>query len=84
MSTAELTCKEVVEIVTDYLEGKLPAAERVRLEDHLRGCPGCRTYLEQMRQTIRIAGKLSEEHISPEAETSLLKVFTEWKNHKDH
>ena len=74
-----LTCKELVEIVTEYLEGTMPAEERRRLENHLRDCQGCTTYLEQMRQTIRAAGRLSENQISPEAQDTLLDTFRKWK-----
>ena len=78
-TSSELTCQELVELVTDYLEGALPAAERARFEEHLAGCSGCRTYLEQMRQTIRMAHKLSEDSFSPEAKEELLRLFRNWK-----
>jgi anti-sigma factor RsiW len=59
LSTAnEITCRELVEIITDYLEGTMPQAERRRFEAHLEGCPYCVTYLGQMRQTIRALGEL--------------------------
>ena len=74
----ELTCQELVELVTEYLEGTLPAAERRRFEEHLAGCSGCRTYLEQMRQTIRALHRLSEDSLSPEAKRDLLRVFRDW------
>lgn len=72
---AELTCKELVELVTDYLEGALPPAERVRFDEHLSTCPFCTTYLDQMRETIRTLGHLPEEEISPEALEVLLQAF---------
>ena len=72
---AELTCKELVELVTDYFEDALPAAERARVDEHLAGCPFCRIYLEQMRATVRSLGRLSESAVSPEALTALLEVF---------
>ncbi len=74
-----LTCQELVEVVTEYLEGTLPLAERARFEAHLAACPGCRIYLEQMRQTIRIMGRLTEESISPETRQDLLRIFRDWK-----
>jgi predicted anti-sigma-YlaC factor YlaD len=79
----DLTCKEVVEIVTDYLEGKMPTDLRARFEAHLLSCSGCRTYLEQMRQTIRLAGKLSESQLSPDAQETLLKAFRNWKKREE-
>ncbi len=74
-----LTCKELVEIVTDYLEDALPASERMRFEAHLAECDGCETYFEQMRETIRLTGVLREEQIEPEARDVLLEVFREWR-----
>lgn len=71
----ELTCKELVELVTDYFEDALPAAERARVDEHLEGCPFCRIYLEQMRATVRTLGRLPEAAVSPEALTALLEVF---------
>ena len=57
MSTAELTCEELVELVTEYVEGTLSADDQTRFERHLSICPGCRTYLEQFRETIAITGE---------------------------
>jgi anti-sigma factor RsiW len=75
----ELSCQELVELVTDYLEGALPEDERRRFDEHLSGCNGCRTYLEQMRTTIRLGGELSPREISPEAERALLEALRGWK-----
>ena len=74
-----MSCKELVELVTDYLEGALPPAERNRFEEHLAICPGCHTYLEQMRQVIGTLGKLTEESVRSEAKQGLLQVFRNWK-----
>jgi anti-sigma factor RsiW len=79
MTAAALTCREFVELVTDYLEEALPPEDRVRFEAHLAVCPGCHTYLHQMEQTIRWTGELTEESISDEAKETLLDVFREWK-----
>jgi anti-sigma factor RsiW len=75
----DLPCQELVELVTDYLEGRLAPMEQRRFEAHLALCRGCRTYLEQMRQTIRALGKLPEESIAPEAKERLLGVFRHWR-----
>jgi predicted anti-sigma-YlaC factor YlaD len=75
----DLTCKEMVEIVTDYLEGSLNPEDRRRFEIHLQDCSGCRTYLEQMRQTIWALGRLSEQSVSLEAQAILLHAFRNWK-----
>lgn len=79
MISNELTCQELVELVTDYCEGKLSSEECRRFEEHLAQCPGCQTYLEQMRQTLRLLGGLGEESISPQARKELLSAFREWK-----
>jgi anti-sigma factor RsiW len=75
----ELSCQELVELVTDYLEGRLPVVERERFEAHLERCDGCQTYLEQMRQTIHLLGRLPEEAISGAARAKLLETFRAWK-----
>ncbi len=79
MTGEPLTCKEFVELVTDYIEGALPADETRRFEEHLALCPGCDTYLGQMRQTISLLGTLPEEAIPAAAQEELLDAFREWK-----
>jgi anti-sigma factor RsiW len=77
--TNDLPCQELVELVTDYLENRLPVGTRVRFEAHLAQCSACRVYLEQMRQTIRALGRLPTESIEPGARDRLLDVFRDWK-----
>jgi predicted anti-sigma-YlaC factor YlaD len=72
------TCREVVELVTEYLEGTMPAAERERLELHLTVCNACRIYIEQMRETIALTGELSEESLPPQTRDALIDVFKDW------
>ena len=74
-----MSCKELVELITEYLEGTLPPEDKARFEQHLAFCDWCRTYLEHMRLTIRTLGKLTEESISPRAKEELLEVFHNWK-----
>lgn len=76
---SEMSCQQLVELVTDYLEDTLPSDERVRFETHLAVCPGCVHYLEQMRATIRATGTLSEESLDPGARDRLLTLFRDWK-----
>jgi anti-sigma factor RsiW len=75
----ELSCQELVELVTDYLDGALPSELRERFERHIAHCSGCQAYLEQMRATIRATGELTAESLSPEAERSLLDAFRNWR-----
>jgi anti-sigma factor RsiW len=75
----DLSCRELVEIVTEYLEGTLPTNERARVDAHLANCPGCSTYIEQMRETVRLTGRLREEDVRPAAREALLQAFRDWK-----
>jgi anti-sigma factor RsiW len=75
----QLSCQELVELVTDYLEGVLPNDERRRFEEHVDRCNGCRRYVEQMRATLRIAGELTPSTLTPEAEETLLQAFRNWR-----
>jgi anti-sigma factor RsiW len=79
MEREYLTCREMVELVTEYIEGTMPPRLRAIFEVHLSVCPGCTAYLDQMRQTIRALGKLTEETIAPRARDELLKAFQKWK-----
>jgi anti-sigma factor RsiW len=74
-----LTCVELVELVTDYLEGALPPREARRFEDHIAMCEGCTAYVEQMRATLRVLGEIPPETLSPEAERELLDAFRDWR-----
>lgn len=76
----KLTCQELVELVTDYLEGTLSEHDRIRFEDHLKGCEGCRRYLSQMRTTARLAGHLPTYELSPVMRDQLMQAFRDWNN----
>ena len=77
--TTDLACKELVEIITDYLEGTLPQPDRERFDAHLMTCPGCREYVEEMRTTLRLTGRLTVESISSGARDELLRAFRRMK-----
>jgi anti-sigma factor RsiW len=77
--TDEMACQELVEVVTDYLDGTLEPADRRRFEEHLAVCAGCRNYLEQMRATIRVTGGLKAENIPAGMRAQLLEAFRGWK-----
>ena len=79
MAAPDLTCQELVELVTDYLEEALPASERVRFEAHIVDCPSCDAYLDQMRRTVRLVGTQRENTVAPEVEAELLRRFRAWK-----
>jgi anti-sigma factor RsiW len=71
----DLSCQELVELVTDYLEGAMSDELRLRFERHIERCTGCRAYVEEMRQTIRATGSVTVEAVTPEAERALLEAF---------
>lgn len=75
MADREITCQELVELITDYLDDALPAEERARFERHLAYCPGCRVYLEQMRVTLRLLGTLSARDLPEATQQGLLAAF---------
>jgi predicted anti-sigma-YlaC factor YlaD len=78
-STRTLTCKELTEVLTDYLEGTMALEDRVALEAHLVLCEGCATYVEQMRQAIRTVYALRVDDVEATAPDSLLEAFRAWK-----
>ena len=80
MSATELTCQELVELVTDYVEDALPPEERSRFERHLTICPGCVTYVDQFREIIALTGTLREDDVPAAARNALLAQFGSWKS----
>lgn len=75
----ELSCQEIVELVTEYVEGVMAAAERERFERHLSYCPGCVSYVEQIRETIRVTGEVPQEETLPdELRRGLVAQFKDW------
>jgi hypothetical protein len=74
----QLSCQELVELVTAYLEDLLGDADRARFDEHLLICEGCRVYLAQMETTIRLTGRVRPEDLSAEAEQALLGAFRRW------
>ena len=75
----DLTCKELVELITGYLEGTLRGRQRRRFESHLADCDGCTRYVAQMEATIRATGTLTEEQVPDEQRVVLLAAFRDWK-----
>jgi anti-sigma factor RsiW len=75
----EMTCQELVELVTAYLDNALSAQERRRFEEHVTNCRGCRVYIEQMRMTIRLTGAITEDEVPPDVRDELLEAFRTWK-----
>ena len=80
LTPPKMACRELVQLITDYLEDGLSKRDRRRFERHLRDCDGCVTYVEQMRDTVRVAGVLREDDLAPAMRDELLAVFGDWKN----
>lgn len=78
VGSEQMSCEELVELVTDYLEGAMARPERARFERHLDECPGCTAYVEQMRVTIRVLGRLPRERIPAQALDELLVALQGW------
>jgi len=79
MSQDYLTCRELVELVTEYLEGALAPHEHARFEEHVTTCPSCQAHIDQMRRTIAVIGRLPEELLPESAEHDLLEAFRGWR-----
>jgi predicted anti-sigma-YlaC factor YlaD len=78
-SARAITCKELTEVLTDYLEGTMALEDRAALEAHLALCEGCATYVDQMRQVIRTVHALRVADVEATAPDSLLEAFRAWK-----
>jgi anti-sigma factor RsiW len=76
---ADLVCQQVVELVTDYLEGALSSRDRGRFERHLAGCPHCTEYLAQMRATIELSGRITPADLTPQMREDFIELFRRWQ-----
>jgi anti-sigma factor RsiW len=74
-----IVCQQAVELVTDYLEGRLRRSARRRFERHLGTCPHCAEYLAQMRETIRLTGLVAPEDLTEQMRDDLIRLFQQWK-----
>ena len=74
-----ISCQEVVELVTDYLEGGLPTGEASVFEEHVNFCDGCDWYVEQIRSTIATVGRMTEQQVPAEARDRLMAAFRDWR-----
>jgi len=77
-----LTCQQVVELVTEYLDEVMAPGRRVRFEAHLAGCDGCRAYLEQFRTTVSLAGRLDVADVPAPVMSELLSTFRNWADQR--
>jgi anti-sigma factor RsiW len=80
IDTESLSCQEVVELVTEYLDGVLSPADLQRFEAHIADCDACTGYLEQLKLTIELTGTLTIDDLSPDVESALLDAFRTWRS----
>jgi anti-sigma factor RsiW len=80
MRDDDITCRELVELLTDYLEGAIPPADRARIDAHLAVCDGCTTALEELRIAIRVTGSLTEDHVPEAQREALREAFRAWRS----
>lgn len=76
----DIVCQQAVELVTDYLEGSLSRRDRRRFEAHLRECPNCTAYLEQIKMTIELTGEIEPDDLSLEARADLTELYRRWRS----
>jgi anti-sigma factor RsiW len=76
----DLVCQQAVELVTAYLEGALSRRDRRRFEAHLRACPNCSAYLEQIQLTVELSGTVEPEDLTPEARRDLTDLYRRWRS----
>jgi anti-sigma factor RsiW len=79
----ELVCQEIVELITDYLEGALSRSQRRRFDAHLAGCENCTEYLRQMRATIRLTGRLDVEDLTPAMREEFTELYRRWRSEEE-
>ena len=80
---SNLTCQELVELVTNYLDDALAPREQARFERHIAGCPNCTEYLAQMRATIRATGRLRSEDLTPEMRDEFTALYRAWRSEEE-
>jgi anti-sigma factor RsiW len=78
-SAEHLSCQEVVELVTEYLDESLPTEDMTLFEQHLNVCEGCVWYVDELRTTVEMVGEIREEDVSPEMKDRLMGAFRDWK-----
>jgi anti-sigma factor RsiW len=73
-----IVCRQAVELVTAYLEDALPARDRTRFEAHIAECPHCTEYLEQMRRTLEVLGRIEPEALDRDTRDELVALYRRW------
>jgi len=79
----DIVCQQAVELVTDYLEGALSRSQRRRFEAHIAACEHCTEYLEQMRLTIDLTGRLAAADLTPDMREDFTELYRKWRAEED-
>lgn len=74
-----MPCRELIEVITEYLEGGLSSEDRTRFEEHLEACSACKMYLDQFEAVIRTLGRIEEDQLDPELRDGLVAAFADFK-----
>jgi len=75
----DITCRQAVALMTDYLDGVLGADDRALIEAHLGECEGCAEHLRQFRITVAVTGGIGEEDLDPAAREDLMEIYRRWR-----
>lgn len=78
-----LSCQQMVELVTEYLDGVMEPRRRARFEAHLAGCDGCTNYVEQFRETVAVVGRLEVDDVPEPVMAELVSAFRNWADDRD-
>ena len=76
----DIECQQAVELVTDYLEDRLSGRDRRRFEAHIRACPNCSAYLDQIRATIALTHAIDQDDLTPQARADLIDLYRRWRS----
>lgn len=79
----EITCRQAVALVTDYLDDALSSPDRARFEAHLAECPSCNEYVKQIRVTVAASGRVVEDDLDPIAQHDLMELYRRWRDGGD-
>jgi predicted anti-sigma-YlaC factor YlaD len=79
LAVDDITCRELLELLTEYLEGALAPTVEVAVATHLDACEGCRRYLEQLNISIEVTAALREDSVPADVRETLLAAFRSWR-----
>ena len=75
----DITCRQVVALMTDYLDDALGPDDQALMEAHLAECEGCAEHLRQIRITVAVTGRIREEDLTPAVRDDLMDLYRRWR-----